>query len=172
MSNKTQELDRLSDDYAKSFSDLNSKVESLNWEIEEIKVKHLGGIRAAVQEVKSHESKIERVIVENPELFAKPRTMTLHGIKLGLQKKKGTINFADNSIDLIKSKLDKHAPALIVTKESISKTYAQRLSVAEIKSIGGEVVADKDTVIIKSMDTNTDKLVKALIDSKDEEITL
>lgn len=167
-----EQLEQLTDDYAKNFNDLRDVVEALNWEIEEIKTKHLEGIRNKVRTVKSQESVLEKAIIECQGCFKKPRTMTFHGIKIGFQKKKGTINFADNSIDLIKSKLSKYEPTLLITKEFISKTYAGRLSVAEIKSIGGEVVADKDVVVIKSVDSNVDKLVNQLLKSFDNEIEL
>ena len=168
---KMQELEKMTNDYAKCFSALRDDVEALNWEIEEIKNKHLGAIREKVNLAKSAESKLKKSIVECEACFNKPKTLVLHGIKIGFQKKKGTINFADNSIDLIKSKLQKHEPALLITKQSISKTYAQRLSVAEIKSIGGEVVADKDEIVIKSVDSNVDKLVNQLLKS-DQDVKL
>ena len=156
-------LEQQTKQYADQHTELRDAVEAFNWEVEDIKNKHLSDIREKVLAVKTAQSKLEQAIKDNSAAFNKTKTLTLHGIKIGTQKQKGTINFADNSIALIKKKMPDQVDNLILTKQTISKTAASHLSVADIKKIGGEVIADKDAIIIKSMDSNVDKLVIQLL---------
>lgn len=165
------ELEKQTQNFAYKFNALRDVVDSLNWEIEDIKRKHLPEIRKKLKAAKEQQTKLNDLIEKNKDSFVKPKTKTFHGIKIGYQKKKGTIKFSSNSIDLIHNKLTARAKDLIITKEYISKIVAAQLTVGELKLIGGEVIQDTDVIVIKSVDSNVDKLVNQLL-ADDNEVKL
>lgn len=103
-------------------------------------------------------------------MFDTPRTVVFYGIKVGLQKGKGAIEWDDDAqvVKLIEKHFPEQADVLIkTTKKPVKKALAQ-LTVAELKKLGIVVEETGDQVVIKSTDSEIDKLVNALL--KEDEI--
>lgn len=101
-----------------------------------------------------------------PELFARPRTRTVHGIKYGWQTGKASIHIEDEarSIGLIR----KHADAaqqelLILTKESVSKAAVLDLETKWLRKFAIVQREGQETVICKPVKDSVDALVGALL---------
>jgi hypothetical protein len=111
-------------------------------------------------------------IANNPQLFEKPRTFIVHGIKIGYQKQKGKVVIADEAktIALIRKHLGEDAAAtLIKTVESVIKPAAANLSASDLKRTGIELTADTDKVVISSVDSDLDKLIDRLLEEAAKE---
>ena len=107
-----------------------------------------------------------KVAIESaPELFVKPRTLVIAGVRIGIQKGKGQIVYgdADQVVKLIRKHFPEQADALIAVKETPVKKALANLSVAELKRIGVTVEETGDQVVIKPTDSEVDKLVAALL---------
>lgn len=173
MSNIKETIELAAKNYSKERSVLADLVADLNEEIVKLQRKALPSIKKAVNATKEAEAKLEALLKANVNLFEKPRTWTIHGIKFGFRKQKGCIEIpdVDKSIKLIRKHYPEKADLLIVTKETISKDAIGNLSVDELKKIGCQVVADTDNVEIKPTDSNVDKLVTELLknDEADKE---
>jgi len=163
------EIERLTKDYADWREQLSTRVKTLEEEINQIKRRHVPAIKKTVGAVMERQAKLKAAIEESAGLFVKPRTMILHGIKIGYQKSKGKISWADDDqvIKLIKKHFPEQADVLIKLTEKPVKDALQQLTAADLKRIGVTIDDDGDLVVIKSTDTEIDKFVEALL--KDDE---
>lgn len=160
---------------AKKFADARAElaviVTTMNVAIEEIKRRNMKRLKKAVAEAAEHHDALKACIEDAPDLFERPRTVVLHGIKLGFQKGKGKLEIGDNArvCDLIRKHFPDQADTLIAIEEKPVKDALNNLSTAELKKIGVHVTAAGDQVVIKPADSAVDKLVDALLKSATEE---
>jgi hypothetical protein len=140
-------------------------VQALNAGLEVLKADAMPDIRQAIETASAAWQALELGIQLNPQLFVKPRTVAAHGITFGLEKGKGSIEFADpdKTCTLIRKHLPDLAPTLIVTRESPLKKAVAQLSAADLKRIGATVTDVRDLVVIRPAPSDVDKLVKALV---------
>lgn len=144
---------------------LTGRVEALQAEIDQAKRRKVRGIKSAVRTVADARSRLHALLAAHPECFEKPRTVTIAGVRVGYMKQKGKIEFDD--ADKVVAQIRKHYPeqfdALVKTTERPVKKALESLSVGELKRLGCRVEDDTDEVVIKSVDTEIDKLVSALL---------
>jgi hypothetical protein len=164
-------IDRFTKEYADARQTLADRVQTLNDGIEEFKRKLLPGIKKAVNTAAEKKAVLSSAVQDGAHLFAKPRTVVMYGVKVGLEKGKGTIDWDDGDqvIKLIKKYFPDQADVLIKkTEKPIKKALAQ-LSVQELKKLGITVEETGDQVVIKGTDSEVDKLVKALLKEDEKE---
>ena len=168
---RLEEIEKLTDAHVKASRTLADKCQSLEDGINDLKKRHLKGIKGAASVLVGTTTALQTAIKRSEFLFQKPRTKVISGVKIGFQKKKGTINWDDDAhvIKLIKKHFPDKADVLIKTTHKPDKSALNNLTVAELKKIGVEAKETGDEVIIKSLDTEVDKYVKALL-KEDEDI--
>jgi hypothetical protein len=113
-------------------------------------------------------------IEESPALFAKPRTVIMHGLKLGFQKSKGRIEWDDESavIARIRKLLpEDQAELLIKVKESVAKAAVYDLAAGDLKRLGIHIEGDGDEVLIRGALSDLDKWLEAMSVDEGEEVT-
>jgi hypothetical protein len=154
---------------AKTFAEARAEVASivtvLNDGIEALKRENMPALKRSIAKVAERHDRLRGIIDANPQLFVKPKTVVMHGVKIGYAKGKGGIAFDDAAqvVKLIKKHLPEQADVLIITKETPAKDALAQLSAAELKKIGCTVVNTGDVVVIKPADSEVDKLVDTLI---------
>lgn len=165
------DIEKLTKVFAEARQLLADRVRGLEDEIQAIKRRRLPGIKSAVNAVIDQQTELKAAVEESADLFVRPKTMTMNGVKVGYQKSKGTISWADADqvIKLIKKHLPEQADVLIKTKEKLIKDALQNLPAADLKKIGVTVNAGGDQVVIKSTDDEIDKLVDALLKEENPE---
>jgi len=165
------EIERLTKEYAEWRRDLSEAVLVAEHEIAALKRRHVVAIKRKVEAVAERQALLKAAIEDSPELFRKPRTMIIDGVKVGFQKEKGKISWSDvgQVIRLIKKHFAEQAEVLIKTTEKLVKGALQQLPAADLKRIGVTVSADGDVVVIKSTDSEIDKLVEALLKGDEKE---
>jgi arsenate reductase-like glutaredoxin family protein len=167
-----QQIETLTAAYATERDALAALVTDMNDAIEQIKRARLTAIKQAVQKARQAQDELHAAIEAAPELFEKPRTRTLHGVKVGITKQRGTVEIDDEAkvIARIRSLLPKdQAELLIRVRESVHKPAVYDLAVADLKRLGIRITADCDAVVIKSVDSEVDKLVSALLAEEAQE---
>ncbi|KAF0145082.1 MAG: hypothetical protein FD156_1193 [Nitrospirae bacterium] len=165
------EIEKKTKDYAAAREVLSLRVQNLHNQIEAAKRTLLPGIKKAVQVASEKKAALSEAIKESPELFDRPRTVVISGIKVGLEKGKGKIEWEDDAqvVKLIEKHFPKQSDMLIkTTKKPLKKSLAQ-LSVAELKKLGIVVDETGDQVVIKGTDSDVDKLVKAFLKEDENE---
>lgn len=163
------DLDGLTKEFSSAREVLTGRVRELENLITAIKRRRLPGIKTAVNTVMEKQASLKAAIEESRSLFVRPKTMIMHGIKIGYQKSKGTISWDDGDqvVKLIKKHLPDQADVLIKTTEKPIKDALLNLSAADLKRIGVTISDDGDQVVIKSTDSEIDKFVDALLKEDD-----
>lgn len=160
---------------AKAFADARSKlseyVDALNQALESLRRDNLPRIKRQLVRAAELQTQLKEMVAESPDLFVKPKTVVLHGIKVGFEKGKGAIVFddADQVVTLIDKKLPDLADVLIATTKKPVKAGLAQLTVAQLKSIGCSVEEAGDRVVVRAVDSEVDKLVTALLKGATEE---
>lgn len=165
------QITKLTGRYAEAREALSNLVGALNAEVEAAKKVYIRDIRKAVQKTKEVESELRNALLAAPELFTKPRSQVISGIKIGYKKGSGKLEFedADTVIKLIRKHYPDQADVLIITVEKPAKDALENLSAAELKKLGITVEGTGDVVFVKDTASDVDKLVKALLKDSDEE---
>ena len=166
-----KEIEALTTKYAAARGRLADDVRALNAAIEVAKREFLPSIRRRVAAAKDAEAALRDAIEGAPELFVRPRTLTIAGVKVGFQKGKGKISFddADKVVALIEKHLPELAETLVqVTKKPVKDALLQ-LSVEDLKRIGCRVTGTGDQVLVKDTTSDVDKLVEPLLKEDEEE---
>lgn len=164
--NAMDEMERLARDYADAHSALVSEVMAMQDEITAAKRKRIDAIKRAVRAATQRRDALSAAIDGAPQLFSKPKTRTMHGIRFGLRKNKGKIKVLDmsDSIKRMRKLLPKvQADSFIRVRESVDLNAIGDLTVADLKRLGIEVTADTDEIVIRPVDDDVDKIVSALL---------
>ena len=162
------------EDLAKRYADrrtaLAEKMESLEAVIERVKRKRLPAIRRAVEAAANDRAALQCALEDGKDLFVKPRTLVLHGIKVGIVKGKGKIEWEDDEqvVALIQKKLPDQADTLIKTTYKPIRAALAELSAADLKKIGVSVEEAGDYTLIKPAASDIDKLVDKLLAEADD----
>jgi hypothetical protein len=120
--------------------------------------------KAVARAAEKHDG-LKATIEANPALFVRPRTMALHGIKFGFAKGKGVIKFDDAAqvCKLVRKHLPDQVETLLSVREKPIKDALAVLPAQDLKRLGCTVIETGDAVVIRSADSEVDKLVQALI---------
>ena len=158
-------IERQTKRYAEARSQLVELVAGLEADMSALKHAQLPAIRRAVHKAAEHHDALRALIDEAPGLFVKPKTVVLHGIKVGWQKGRGGIVWddADAVVAAIQKHLPEQAEALIRWTAKPLKEALNQLDVATLKKLGCRIVDTGDEVLIKPVDGAVDKLVAALM---------
>lgn len=163
-------IEGLTRDFGAARTVLAERMGALEAELLAVKQRHLRGIRTALSKAQDVRDALAAEIEAHPELFEKPRTVTVDGIKVGLAKGKGKIVWDDEAT--VVALIDKHFPEsgdmLVKTTRTPIRAALASLTVAELQRIGCRVEESSDEVVIKPQDSELDKLVDRLLqDSKE-----
>lgn len=162
----THEIEQLTREYAEARAYLAGVITTLQEELERVKHPVLPVIRSAVGQTAEKHAALRAAIEAAPELFVKPRTLTIAGVRVGFMKQRGQVVIEDEEavIARIRKLLpEEQADLLIRVRESVHKPAVYDLTAADLKRLGITVTADADMVTIKPVDGEVDKLVAALL---------
>lgn len=163
-------IETLTKRYAEARAGLSARVGELQAELDALKRKRLLGIKTALAHAAEAEAALRTAIEAAPHLFVRPKTLVLHGVKIGFRKAPGKLVWddADQVVALIKRHLPDQADVLIVTKETPSKPALAQLPAADLKRLGVRVIETGEEVLVAPTDSEVDKLVDALLkDARD-----
>ena len=111
--------------YADARDLLASRVQALQDEIEAAKRRKLFGIKKAVAAAAEARDKLHAAIEDSPELFERPRTLVILGIRIGYTKGSGKLSFDDASkvVQLIRRHFPEQSEVLVKTTEAPSARH-------------------------------------------------
>jgi hypothetical protein len=160
-----QNIENLTRDFADARSALAGRVQAYQDELEKVKRRILPGIKRAAENAASARDRLQAEIERTPALFIKPKSVILHGVRVGYQKAKGTIEWEDQEkvVSLIRKHFPDQAEILLKVTETPVKTALAQLQVTDLKRLGVTVIDSTDEVLIKPVDGDVEKLVDALL---------
>ena len=110
---------------------------------------------------------------ENPDLFRRPRTRELGGVKVGYRNLPDKIEIdPDVAVPLIRKHLPGQSKVLINTKVSLNMKAVKALAAAKLRKIGGRFVAGGQVVVASIAKSSVDRLVEALLSDLDSDSDL
>ncbi len=114
---------------------------------------------------------LQKLVAESATQFVKPRSVIMHGIKVGFQKGKGKLEWEDD--EQVCKLIRKHQPDLVTVLIKIEETPVKgalnELSAADLRKLGIVVEETGDVPFVKLADTEIAKMVKALLKDKGDE---
>lgn len=159
------EIEQLTRKFDAARSELNGLVSDLHEQIEATRRDALPRLRKVVARAAESHAALKAGIEAAPELFVKPKTLVIAGIKVGFMKQRGQLDIADP--DKVVELIERHFPdleeTLISTTKKPVKKALEQLTATELKKLGVNLANDTDAVVIKPVDDNVDKLVSALL---------
>ncbi len=127
--------------YSRERAALADRIGDLETELTAIRRRRLRGIRSALARTQDAQAELQAAVAGAPELFVKPRTVTIDGIRVGIMKGKGKIAWDDD--DQVCRLIDRHfaasADTLTRTTRKPVAAALKELNVAELKRIGCRV---------------------------------
>ncbi|MDP1860249.1 MAG: hypothetical protein Q8K82_16350 [Gemmatimonadaceae bacterium] len=159
------DIESLAKGYADRRGLLADRLRALDHDLLLVKRKHMKELKRHVALVAETQLMLSEAIKESPDLFEKPKTRILHGIKVGFRKGKGKIEWEDDAqlVALIKKKFPDFVDDLILTTEMPSAIGLQELDAAELRKLGVTVEEAGEQVVVKAVETDVEKLVKLLL---------
>ena len=150
---------------------LTALVRTLEANIQTVKTGSLADIQKVARQVTKQHIELQELINANPALFVKPRTHVVDGLKYGLQKKPGRLDWADDAklCDRITHLVNTgdispdQADMLTVTSVKPVARALEKLDAKLLKRLGVTVAADCDEPLIKSVDGEVEKAINAVI---------
>ena len=161
-------IEKMTKDYADARATLSGRVTEMKEAIDLIKRRYLPLIKHAVNAALERKSKLQGEIENNPQLFEKPRTLVLHGIRVGFQKQRAGMEWNDDAavVKLIRKHFPEQVDVLVKTTEKPVKTALNQLTVSDLKKLGVSVSEGADEPVIKPTDTDVDKLVAKMLEDE------
>ena len=101
-----------------------------------------------------------------PDLFIRPRTVAVDGIRFGLRKQPGSVSVGDEAqaISRLRARFPSRAETLIRVKETLDRSALRKLPAAELAQIGVTMEKATDEVTIAAASGDLDRVVAALLD--------
>ena len=158
------DIEALAASHAKNITVLADLAREVNGEIEACTQRASKKLQALAAKCVGSEQLLEEALEDNPELFEKPRTVVLSGLKLGYANGRDKLDFdEEKTIELIDRHFPDLAQVLVKTiRKSVSSALAN-LEPAQLKKIKVQVLEGDDNVVLKVADTTVNKLVSGYI---------
>ena len=111
------------------------------------------------------ESELRAAVDASRDLFEKPRSRVLHGLKVGLRKQPGKLTWPDAAhvVKLIRRHRPEDADALVRVTEAPVREALKQLPARELKRLGVEITEASDAVEVRATDSDVDKWVDAML---------
>lgn len=166
------EIDKAAQEYSQAHDGLAEIMTAIDDAVTRIKRERMPTLRKAVEKAAAKKTALRGLIDESRDQFKSPRTRILHGVKLGLQKGKGKLDWEDD--ELVVKLIKKHFPEetwemLIKKTEKPRKDGLNGLDVKDLRKIGVTAEDTGDQIVVKPTDSEIDKMVDALLGDEDPE---
>lgn len=131
----------------------------------------LRGLRNRAAEVSAARDALRAAVAAHPELFVRPRTRALEGVKVGYRKMPGRIVCDEaRAVARIRKLHPEREADLVRVRESLDRAALRRLDSQTLASIGVSIADVEDEIVIAAAGADIDRLVDAMLDEvKDDD---
>ena len=121
-------------------------------------------LRNRAADAASAKEALEAAILEHPELFEKPRTHAVAGVKFGFRRtaRKLVVRDEQAAIAAIEKDMPDRAPLLVKVTKKLVRAAAGKLEPLEQAKLGLDTEPPQDVVTVAMASTDLDRLVRAL----------
>lgn len=158
-------IEALTKKYADARAIVSERVNALEDEVRSVHRRKVPGIKTAVAAAKDAQAELVAAVQAAPELFVKPRSYTLNGIKVGYAQGKGSLDWEDDEMVVarIERFFPREADVLIATKQKPVIEALKQLDAKDLAKLGVTFQGAGDYVFVKASDSAVDKLVKKIL---------
>ena len=159
-------LARLAEQYAAAVRERREAVHSLRSHIAQIAASYRERIGAHAENERFMRDVLVQAVEMAPDLFERPRTRKVAGVEYGYRTGKPAIQIADEArtISLIRKLLPEGQQVLLIrTRESVHKPAVLDLTAADLRRLGITQTDPEDSVVVRAIDDDTDRLIDALL---------
>lgn len=165
--------------YDATCTEMETIIADLEKELGEVKHKYMAALKRKVGQVARCEAELTQIIEASPELFAKPKTMILHGVKIGFTLSKGSVEFDDDDEQNVVRRIQAlcgctdefktddtfvgRESEFIRTKFAVNKVAVSRLSAEDLERIGCRIDGAGDVVCVKRVAGDVEKIIDKMI---------
>lgn len=166
-----KDIERMALTHRTDRDQLGDAIDKMERELAAVRQKHLTTIRPMLAKAAVSARKLRDAVEGAPDLFKKPKSRTMHGFKLGYVKQRGKVSFSDAErvVRLIRKHVAGRFDDLVKVTETPDKNALANLTVTDLKKIGCTVTEDDDVAFVRPADSDTEKLVKALLEDAKKE---
>ena len=160
-----KKIERLAAKYANKREQLAGVVRGVDAAMAAVMRKHGPVLERRVQAEAAARAELLAALRDSQDIFRRPKTRKLHGIRVGFAKGKGKILIADPNatVKLIR----KHLPALFTTLVKVDatpiKSAINGLTAEQLRKIGCTVTETDDEPVIAPTDSDLEKHIKGLL---------
>lgn len=165
------DIERLAQAYAATHEEARAQVETLDTELRQLKRRRYPMLFSRAQKAAEAKAALKAAVEESSDLFIKPKTRIVAGVRVGFQKARGeiTIDDEEKTLKLIRKHFtEEQADLLIKTTEKPQRKAIAQLSAADAKKIGVEITETGDELVVKVMAGEVEKIVDAFFAELDE----
>lgn len=143
---------------------LETLTSDLQADLEEVKTKHLRGLKRQASVVARAEAALMSAVESAPHLFEKPRTITIHGVRVGFSVSKGKVEWDDEDsvIAAIRKYRKDDLDVLLQTVESPRKDALRALPAGDLARLGCRITGAGDQVLVKRVAGDVEQLIAKL----------
>lgn len=166
------EIQQFTEAFSREHRALTVIVQTIESEVAAVRKRYLKRIMEQVSLTAARKAELLCALERSKDLFEKPRTRVFDGVKVGYRKLEGKIIIADENktIEKIYQMFpDEAGDAYVKTEMTPIKDALQTLDAATLKKLGVQITADTDAVVIKTLDSEIEKIVAALLDLSEKE---
>jgi len=167
-----QQIEKLTRAYVDAHRNLADEVEIIQAEIAEVRRAHIRRLRQLAGKAKERRALVLEMVQAGPDLFTKPRSITIDGVKVGYRKQPSKIGWlsAAEVLARIRRRFGKDAEDYIRVSESPDKAALKELSAEQLKKLGVQVIPGVDVPFCQATDDVVDKLVQAMMEEEREPV--
>lgn len=165
------DIEQATKGYAEAREVLAERVRRLEAELEQIKRQRLPGIKSALARAAEAEGKLRQAIEAAPELFERPKSLVVHGVRVGFKKMPGKLTWDNEEavVARIRKLYPEQGETLLIVTTRPSKAALVNLPASDLRRLGVTVVESGDVVLINPIDSEVDRLVDRLLRDAVEE---
>lgn len=159
-----ESIERLCLELNSNAETLEALIAALQADLEEVKARHLRGLKRQASTVARTEATLISAVEAAPALFEKPRTLTIHGVKVGFTLSKGKVEWDDQDsvVAAIKRHRKDDADVLLQTEESPRKDALRALPASDLAKLGCRIIGAGDQVVVKRVAGDVETLIAKL----------
>lgn len=161
------QIEKLAEKYNATITDLFATAKEVEAEIEAIQAAYRAALEKKIKAAAKAEQTLRDKVEAHPELFEKPRTHVLAGIKVGFQKgtDKLVIDDPEKTCELIRKVFPDSLDTMLKTTITPVVAAIKNLAPKQLKSIGARLDEGEDEVVVKATDSAVAKAVSAHLKS-------
>lgn len=158
---------RLADARRESVARATALESVLNKAITPIYACHRPGLDAAAEEEAAAKAELLDLIIASPQLFQRPRSLTVDGVKSGYRKEEDGLTWEDDAQVIARIRalpeLQELAAVLIRTEESLNVSALAELDAKQRRQVGISLVQGVDKPFVSFTENDVEKLVKSIL---------